>query len=361
MLSLKDGAEETLGPDGVTRIAGYASTIAVPWKVYIGVPRETAYASSREELKKSLFVCALTLALALGMAWWASGRIVAPLRRLTRDAEELGKGQLNVRTPISTGDEVGKLAQTFNEMASVLENRTRALEESVRARDEFLAVASHELRTPLTPLTIQIQTLLQIVQSGSMSRFPEEKLRRLLGTTDLQLSRLKRLIDDLLDASRISAGPLILRREPTDLGKLTLESVELFRSDAETAKCPVVLQLDEGVQGNWDSSRLAQVVVNLFSNAIKYGAGHPIRLEVGRTERAAFLSIQDQGIGIHEEDRTRIFERYGRAVTSQHFGGVGLGLYITSQIVQAHRGDVRIRSVPGQGSTFIVELPFEQS
>lgn len=228
-------------------------------------------------------------------------------------------------------------------------------QEAVRARDEFLSIASHELRTPLTPLHIHFQRLLR-KRTGDLEIAPQQ-LRRVLERCERQVRRLEALIDNLLDVSRISSGRLRLETDTVDLVEVVRDVAGRFAEELSAAGCQLQLQSDATVQGEWDRLRLEQVVTNILGNAIKYGSEKPIEITVEQTTAGGRLRIQDYGIGINGEDLNRIFRRFQRAVSSRSYGGLGLGLYITRQIVDAHNGTIRVESQPGVGSVFVVELP----
>jgi PAS domain S-box-containing protein len=233
----------------------------------------------------------------------------------------------------------------------------QASKQAVALRDEFLSVASHELRTPVTSLQLAVQSALTV---GSGSDAPPGFLRKALESAERQTRRLGRLVDALLDVSRIQAGRLELQREPTDLCVIVRDVVALLGEDARRAGCDVTIATPvdgEPIVGHWDRVRLEQVVTNLLSNAIKYGAGASIRVTVERAGGRARLAVRDRGIGVAPAERGRIFERFERAVSSKHYGGLGLGLYIVRRIVDAHGGAIGVESAPGAGAQFVVELP----
>jgi len=229
-------------------------------------------------------------------------------------------------------------------------------EEAVRARDEFLSIASHELRTPVTSLQLATQGLLRLARSGSFEKAPLGFIGTSLETAVRQSTRMAQLIDRLLDVSRIQAGKMELQLEEVDLAVVAREIVEHLREDLHNAGCALVLSL-EPVRGRWDRSRLEQVVANLLSNAIKYGAGKPIELRVEADGAIARLVVADQGIGIPVERQHRIFERFERGVSSLHYSGLGLGLYIVRRVLLALDGTIKVHSQLGSGTTFTVELP----
>ena len=245
----------------------------------------------------------------------------------------------------------------ITERKQASEERERLLGElagAVRARDEFLSVASHELKTPLTPLNLKLQLLARSAGAGSVAS------PRLLGDIEVmrrQVKRLADLVNDLLDVSRISTGRLVLNLEAVDLSAVVREVVAQFEPQAAKAGCRLELQVEEHVVGHWDRLRLEQVVVNLLSNAIKYGAGGPVHVRVEADGERARLLVRDEGIGIEPEHLERIFGKFERAVSERHYGGLGLGLYITRQVVEVMGGSVSAESRPGQGASFRVELP----
>lgn len=231
-------------------------------------------------------------------------------------------------------------------------------EEAVRARDEFLAIASHELKNPLSALQLQIQTALRRGARGAApldnARFTDR-----LQMMDRSVGRLSRLIDDLLDVSRISAGRLELGCEEVDLHDVIEEVASRVHDELKRSRSTLTVKGDRGLVGRWDRSRLDQVATNLVGNAIKYGQGNPVEVVLQRSDGGAILRVRDRGVGIAPEDLARIFDRFERASASRHIRGLGLGLFIVRAIVQAMGGTIRVESTLGEGSTFTVELPLD--
>ncbi|MCP3098867.1 PAS domain-containing sensor histidine kinase [Myxococcus sp. K15C18031901] len=231
-------------------------------------------------------------------------------------------------------------------------------QEAVRARDSFLSVASHELNTPLTSLTLNVQALRKQLEPWHDSGVPgADSTTAKVVAVQRQLSRLSSLVRELLDVSRITAGRLRLEREDLDLAALTREMVPRFAEELARAGCALRLEASEPAPGHWDRLRVEQVLQNLLSNAIKYGRGRPIDVRVGADETRAWLSVTDEGVGIAPEAQHRLFQRFERLASERHYGGLGLGLWIVKQIVDAMDGRILVRSAPGKGSTFTVELP----
>jgi PAS domain S-box-containing protein len=245
------------------------------------------------------------------------------------------------------------------DMRRAAEERAVLLAEArsgIRARDEFLSVASHELKTPVATLQLQIQGLLRHVEA-SKEGADAEKVAARLATAGRQLARLTELIDRLLDISRITAGRQRLELEEVDLSALVREAVARLGDDIERAGCRVSIEGASSSRGLWDRIRVEQVVLNLLSNAVKYGPGKPIEVTIDGDAGAAQLSIRDHGIGIAPQHQARIFDRFERAVSERHYGGLGLGLWIVRQNVEALGGSIGVTSEPENGSTFVVTLP----
>ena len=231
----------------------------------------------------------------------------------------------------------------------------RQAQEEVRRRDEFLSVASHELRTPVAALQLQLQMLYRVAarEAAPLSPVLVDKVEAL----ERQTRRLTVLVNELLDVSRMRLGRLELRLEELDLAELARESVRQLEGELGRSGSRIALRADAPATGRWDRLRLEQVVTNLLVNAAKFGEGRPIAVTVQAEAGLARLAVADQGIGIPPEHQDRIFGRFERAASPEHYGGLGLGLYIAREIVEAHGGHIRLASAPGLGSTFTVELP----
>jgi signal transduction histidine kinase len=287
----------------------------------------------------------------------AQSLLVVPLR-----AQGRVFGTLGVVRDVAGGcqpyaEEDRLLLQSLAERAALAIADARlygAATEAVRLRDDFLSVAGHELKTPLSAMRLQIQMLARMTRDVATAPDIAERVTR----AERASERLGALVDELLDVGRITAGRLELKREELDLTALTREvmgrmSEAFLRSGSE-----VRLVAEAAVVGRWDRVRLEQVLCNLLSNAVKYGRGRPVEVRVEeRGPEGARLVVRDGGIGIAPEDQPRIFERFERAVTDKQFHGLGLGLWITREIIDAHEGSIEVHSVPGEGSTFIVVLP----
>jgi len=228
--------------------------------------------------------------------------------------------------------------------------RARA-EEALHLRDEFLALASHELKTPLTVMQMQVDGLRD--QLGDADEKVALKLSRATRSTE----RLARLVESLLDVSHLTTGKLKLKRERVDLGTLVARVLDELEPTTTRAGCALQLHLAPGVIGWWDQLRLEQVVNNLLSNAIKYGAAKPIAITARLEGGDALLDIRDHGPGIPAADPGRLFRRFERAVPLRNYGGLGLGLFLVQEIVEAHGGQVIAENADGGGARFQLRLP----
>jgi PAS domain S-box-containing protein len=235
--------------------------------------------------------------------------------------------------------------------------RERQLEEAVRARDQFLGIASHELKTPLTSLELQVASLLRLARTEPGATVSDERVQSKCDTILRQVERMTVLINSFLDVGRITSGRLTLSREKVDLAEVVRSVLVRSHEVIRRSGSEIVLDAPAPVVGSWDRPSLETVVTNLVSNAVKFGAAKPIRIAVAADEDRAVLTVRDQGMGVSAEDQQRIFGRFERAVSERHYGGFGIGLWVARQAVEAHGGRIHVRSRPGEGSEFTVELP----
>jgi PAS domain S-box-containing protein len=233
------------------------------------------------------------------------------------------------------------------------EERQRAAraEAAVRERDVFLSVAAHELRTPLAVLQLKLEGLERIIGRDLHGSPIAAKVADALRQTE----RLSELVERLLDVSRIAAGELDVHPERVELQPIIAEVSEALRNRSEPPSIEVFTYGD--CSGDWDRRRLEQVLTNLLSNAIKYGEGRPVQVVVEDHGAEVQLRVVDSGIGIAEHDLLRIFEPFERAAPIESYPGLGLGLYVTRRIVEAHGGVIRASSQLGHGTTFTITLP----
>lgn len=229
--------------------------------------------------------------------------------------------------------------------------------QAIEVRDEFLAIASHELRTPLTPLKMQIQSVARQINNDNFASLTPEKLLKMVDTSDRQISRLSVLIDDLLDVTRISAGKLSLNKEFFSMKEIINDVVAQYAHQLKYSKSTVEVVIENDMIGFWDKVRIEQVIINLLTNAAKYAPKELILITLTTSGTHVKVQVKDKGPGISDENQERIFKRFERVSDKQNIGGLGLGLYICSQIVEAHRGKIYVESTIGVGSIFTLELP----
>ncbi|RKH43947.1 hybrid sensor histidine kinase/response regulator [Corallococcus llansteffanensis] len=229
-----------------------------------------------------------------------------------------------------------------------------SLRERLQARDDFLAVASHELKTPLAAFRLHLERLERGLGDEARNRVQSP-----LASAGRQVQRLHALMETLLDVSQLTTGRLALDLNDVDLTTVVGDAVARLRDEVERLGVKVTLEAAAPLVGRYDRLRIDQVVTNLLANAAKYGQGRPIEVRVAAQEGTARVTVRDEGIGISAEDRARIFERFERAVPGRNYGGLGLGLWIARQVVEAHGGRISVDSAPGAGATFVVELPLE--
>jgi PAS domain S-box-containing protein len=233
------------------------------------------------------------------------------------------------------------------------------LKKAVQARDEFIGVCSHELKTPLTSMQLQFQLASKLYHKNNSKVFDRENVIKRIDTTNRQLKRMGRLIENMLDVSRMATSEISMDKIEVDLVGLVQEVLSTFQDQLDFSKIKVSLRNKSKtpltVLG--DTFRLEQVITNLMSNAIKYGLSKPIEIILESQNNTALLSFVDHGMGIAKDDMDRIFGRYERAIQASEVSGLGLGLYISQQIIKAHKGNLKVTSTQGEGSTFRIELP----
>lgn len=249
------------------------------------------------------------------------------------------------------------LALTGSNIERALTKKTvdnEMLQASIKARDEFFSIASHELKTPLTSIKLQNDL---IIRSLTKTRVSEEKIIAMLDRSGKNIDRINRLVDDMLDISRLSQGKLTLQKEFFDLNLLVREVSERLRPLLDEAGCDVRFIETSPVVGEWDRFRIEQVVTNLLTNAGKYAPGKPVDVKIEKDDTKAYVHVKDHGKGIAPEDQERIFRRFERAESEGDSRGLGLGLFITKEILTMHHGDIVVESSPDRGSEFIISLP----
>ncbi|RYX89627.1 MAG: hybrid sensor histidine kinase/response regulator [Comamonadaceae bacterium] len=232
------------------------------------------------------------------------------------------------------------------------------LQKAVRMRDDFMSMVAHELRTPLNTLFLEAQLRKMQLDRGNTAVFDATYLQKMVARDQRQIQSMVRLIDDMLDVSRIRSNRLSVRPAEVELYGLLERVVANLSSQATAAGSAITLQPAPPVKGFWDEFRIEQVVVNLLTNALRYGNAKPVEVRLVSLEGSVRIEVQDQGRGISDIDQQRIFDQFERAAGDDDgSGGLGLGLFITRQLVKAHGGSIGVASRQGEGSVFSVTLP----
>lgn len=259
------------------------------------------------------------------------------------------------------GVRLGGYSIAFIHIALVFRSKLQELEKAIASREEFLSIATHEVKNSLTGLYGMVQLLRrqwesQAQNTNTLSPSSRQALGSLIASSEFQTGRVVHMVGHLLDLARIRSGKLELSKETIDLGEVVQNIADRHYAQLQNAMCTLNLALERGIVGRWDRLRTEQVITNLLLNAMSHAPGSPIQLQVSRKGDVAHFVVQDDGPGIPPELQERIFQRYERA-RARKPGGLGLGLYITQQIVVEHGGRIHVESAPGKGTRFIVEMP----
>jgi signal transduction histidine kinase len=223
-------------------------------------------------------------------------------------------------------------------------------QEALRARDEFLTIAAHEVRGPITSVHMAVQGL----KKGAV---PASAMPKLFEIIEREDRRLARFVDELMGIGQIQSGQMYFNIEEVDLGDVVRDAATSLAAELAGSSSALSISTEGRPVGQWDRNALRQVATNLLSNAIKFGHGEPIAVRVREHEGRTTLEVQDHGVGIRPEMLARIFKPFERGVCTRHYGGLGLGLFITRTIVEGLGGVIRVNSKHREGSTFTVELP----
>ncbi|HVS92344.1 MAG TPA: ATP-binding protein [Mucilaginibacter sp.] len=311
----------------------------------------------------------LVVAGSLG-GWIMSRSITGPIKDLSNAASAIAEGDYSSAVDVKRKDEIGKLAESFNIMVARVREAQQGLEQKVeetekelqtaitdindqkeneKKKDEFISIASHELKTPLTTIKAFFQLAVKEMQ-------PEFKTFSLIHRASRQLTRMERLIEDLLDVSKINSGKMQYDLEDFDFQQALREAVDSVQQIFPDHS--LVIEHSASVIVHGDRHRIEQVIINLLNNAVKYSPGADkvlIRSEL--IGGHLMVTIEDFGIGIDEKHIGELFDRFYRVNSDRHFQGLGLGLFISSEIIKRHGGSIQVESEPGKGSLFTFQLP----
>lgn len=337
---------------------------------HIGVPNfgqfemYFLYSTSPEDatislISRTLLVGAIALVIVLLLIVWAVSRqVVTPVRRAAEIAEKLSAGDFAERMNVEGADEIARLALSFNEMASALQNQITRLENLSRVQQRFVSDVSHELRTPLTTLKMASDLI-----HRQRHEF-DPTIARSAELLSAQLERFENLLTELLEVSRFDAGVVNLEPEVVDIVALVAKSLDALAPIAEEHGSHFIYKHpSEPVMTVVDPRRMDRILRNLMSNAISYGEGKPIDVEVRAGEKSIAVAVRDRGVGLRKGEETRVFDRFWRADPSRERsrGGTGLGLSIAQEDALLHGGIIEATGVFGKGSLFVLTIPRDRS
>ncbi|MFT5533432.1 MAG: signal transduction histidine kinase [Burkholderiaceae bacterium] len=254
-------------------------------------------------------------------------------------------------------DEMTRQVEALEKSRSELQAMKDELRYSLQLRDDFMSMVAHELRTPLNTLLLETQLRSMHLDRDNIDAFAPDQLRRMVARDGRQIKSMIRLIHDMVDVSRIRSGKLSIRATEVDLSVLLQQVVSDLGPQAEVAGCRITLQVAESMCGNWDDFRVEQIIINLLTNALRYGARKPIEVGLAVAAGHAVITVRDHGGGIPPEDQQRIFAPFERVGTNTVRDGLGLGLYIARQLAEAHGGTLDVESSEGDGAVFVLRLP----
>jgi signal transduction histidine kinase len=241
-------------------------------------------------------------------------------------------------------------------------NKTQEeLQRSLRMRDDFMSLVAHELRTPLNTLFLETQMRSLQLKRGNLPAFNPEQMGNMIKRDERQIKAMIRLIDDMLDVSRMKSGTLSIRPAKVELMGLLERVINDLSLQAAAANTNLKLSVHGPVEGFWDEFRIEQVIVNLLTNALRYGGGGEVEIDVQEIGCNVRIDVRDHGKGISPDYIDRIFEPYERGAKSGEPKGLGLGLYISRQLAASHGGELTVQSEPGQGATFSLLLPCSEA
>ncbi len=344
---------------GQERMAGLVPIAGIGWVAEASRPTAEVMAPLAASLRENSALILISMAVAATVTWVAGGRVVQPIVDLRREALALGRGARERRVAASGPAEVQDLALAFNRMADEINAREaqsaqlRAdLEQANGQQDDILRMVSHDLRGPLTVVHGQAELLLRWLARAGLAGREAHSANTILAAA----RRMNTMIQDLVDAARLEHGRLTLDLAPLELGPFALKLKEQMASAAER------IRVDAGPglpPVHADAGRLERVLTNLLSNALKYSPpDSEVTLGFALRQGEVVVSVADHGQGIAPEELPHLFQRYFRTLAARsHHEGLGLGLYISRMLVEAHGGRIWVESQVGMGSTFSFTLP----
>lgn len=306
-------------------------------------------------VRRTFIAAGIALILLIGaITWFVVRQVVTPVRMASKIAEKLASGDLKERMEVAGEDDLARLATSFNEMASSLQQQITRLEDLSRFQQRFVSDVSHELRNPLMTVRMAADTVHQ-----SSAAF-DPAVARSSELLQAQLARFESLLMDLLEISRFDAGVAQLNLDETDLRFVIEAAAEDLRPLASKRGSIIsVNSSGEDFVAYVDNRRIGRIIRNLIANAIDHGEGKPIEVSIDAREREITIEVADHGIGLRPEDRSRVFDRFWRGDPSRArtTGGSGLGLSIALEDARLHQGRLEVQGELGQGARFTLTLP----
>ena len=328
-----------------TRRLGTARILLSEGVIQLSLQQDLAAARSRI-LQLSLPI----LLLGFIGAFFITAIVMRPVQALVQGARLVASGKLGHRISISTGDELGQLAQEFNTMAGKL----RELDEM---KQDFVSSVTHDLKSPLAAMKISAELLLSETEKVESGQANIKKMAEMLFSFQINIERLTTLIISLLEVAKIESG-LVLEESDVNLEDIAQKVIDSFSLLARQRQIALRLVVDQAVPNiRADAAKLERVVANLIGNAVKFTSSGEITLQIRPKDDFQELRVADTGPGISPEGMAKLFTKFYRLPDSKRTEGTGLGLAIVKGLVEAHGGQVRVESRVGQGTTFIVQLP----
>ena len=338
--------------------ADYAALCAAPMVSVEGPIGAVLLSTPVDELRQAILAVEAQLmtvfiavaAAALIAAFVFAISLTAPIKAMTSAIRRMGKGDLSARVKVHASGELKELADSYNAMAEKIENFDQS-------RSQFVQNASHELKTPLATMKLLLENLIY------QPDMPAELRAEFMQDMNHEIDRLSGIITDLLTLTKMDSEETAIKHEKFDFTELCIGAVHALQPAAEKNRLTLTMDVAKDVTLQGDESKLGQVIYNLIDNAIKYTPeGGSVFVTMKTDGRNAVFAVRDTGVGIPEEDAKHIFDRFYRVdkARSRETGGTGLGLSIVRQMVQLHRGEIKVDSVFGKGSTFTVTLPLRK-
>jgi signal transduction histidine kinase len=362
--------------EGKKVISSHAFIPSLQWLVIVERPAEEAYTPLYASMLRTSALLLVAFTMAVLASLFLGRRVVRPLELLRSGVERIGKGDLNHRLDLKTGDEIEILADEFNEMSAHLREAYTGLEHKVAERtqqltianeklgeasklkSQFLANVNHELRTPVSAIIGYAHLVLRATE-GQISRLQRENLEDLLRNAERLLSQ----IDSLLEFSKIEAGKMEVRSEPVNVNEVILGALSTIEPTLKGSNVRIIREIDSDIPVlNTDREKLRQITLNLLDNAVKFTERGEIKLSASKQNGSFKLAVSDTGLGIEKEDLNKIFEEFHRGgrLSNGKYRGTGLGLAIVKKFVDLLGGEVAVESEVGKGSVFTVSLPLNR-